>query len=368
MTKAKSGNKSKSKKDKNLKTSISKDKINTTKKDSKTSNKGKSDIKKKNLVIKRENEEEIIDKINKITKKHNKSVKINSKNKNVEVKVKSNKEEVVNKGNKTYIKKYRFNKEKFVRYLLIFILSCVFIFSVTKLVLNQIDMFRNRRDSKNLVKEVINWPNFDGFDKENDDEIKEEERIINPEEVRVDFSKLKTTNPDTIGWMMFNNMLVNNPVVHTSDNEYYLNHNFYKKDSEIGTLFMDHRNKSFDDKNVVIFGHSTIDKTMFGSLSDVFKAGFFNKENADIIYFYDTNNNLLKYRIFSYYTIESEEYYITTNFKNDETFGEFLNVIKGRSVSNLNIEVNASDKIVTLSTCAGSRGSSKRRVIHAKRI
>ena len=347
----------------------------------KVNSKEKKNISKKKDGIKKE-KVSIDKKLNGVKEKDDKSsVKLKSiKKENMIVdkntkkdKVKNNNKKVVEKKeilleNKKYIKKYKFNKERFIRYLLIVFLSCVFVFSVTKLIFNQIDMFRNRRDSKNLVKEVIKWPNIDPSKKEDDEENNESDKIINPEEVKVDFNKLKATNEDTIGWMMFNNMAVNNPVVHTGDNEYYLYHNFYKKNSEIGTLFMDHRNKSFDDRNVVIFGHSTIDRTMFGSISDVFKSGFFSKENADIIYFYDTNNNLLKYKIFSYYIIESEEYYITTNFKSDESFGEFLNVIKERSIGKLNVEVNASDKIVTLSTCAGSRGSTKRRVVHAKRI
>lgn len=124
---------------------------------------------------------------------------------------------------------------------------------------------------------------------------------------------------------MFNRLYINNPVVQSTDNEYYLTHNFYKRKSEIGTIFMDFRNKSFDDRNIVLFGHSTIDKSMSGSLSDVFKDGFFNRENADIIYFYDDNNNLIKYQIFSFYTIESEEYYIKVNFRNDSEFVSLLN-------------------------------------------
>ena len=131
---------------------------------------------------------------------------------------------------------------------------------------------------------------------------------------------------------------------------------------------MDYRNSSFNDRNVIIFGHSTIDKSMFGSLSDVFKKGYFDIPNADIIYFYDTSNNLLKYQIFSYYTIEKEEYYIKTNFSSDESFQEWVDTIRYRSIGNRNIEVGVNDKILTLSTCAGSRGTKTRRVIHAKRI
>ena len=45
---------------------------------------------------------------------------------------------------------------------------------------------------------------------------------------------------------------------------------------------------SFNDRNVVLFGHSNLDRSMFGSLNDVFKEGFFDTPNADIIYIFDT--------------------------------------------------------------------------------
>ena len=270
------------------------------------------------------------------------------------------------------IKKYKFNKNKCIRFVLLVLLSCVFLYSVTSLVLNQIDYYRNRRDSQRLIDEVVlpndSVDNIGEVNENENEELPEDRPVINPLSVRIDFNKLLSTNGDVKAWMMFNSMYVNNPVVQSSDNEYYLNHNFYGKNSEIGTIFMDYRNNSFDDRNVVLFGHSTIDKSMFGSLSDVFKSGFFDRENADIIYFYDVNNNLIKYQIFSYYTIESEEYYIQTRFSSDDKFQEWINTVKSRSFGNRGIEVTSSDKILTLSTCAGSRGTSKRRVVHAKRI
>ena len=273
---------------------------------------------------------------------------------------------------KKVVKKCEINKNKIFKFILLVILIIIFLYSVISLILNQIDYYRNKRDSENLIDEVV-LPN-DSIDNIGEPSIleeeipKEERPNINPETVKIDFNKLLKTNGDIKAWMMFNRMYINNPVVQSSDNDYYLSRNFYRNKSEIGTLFFDHRNKSFDDKNLVIFGHSTIDKSMFGSLSDVFKSGFFNRENADIIYFYDTNNNLIKYQIFSYYTIEKEEYYIKTNFKNNNDFQEWINTIVSRSLTNRGISVTTNDKILTLSTCAGSRGTSNRRVIHAKRI
>lgn len=271
---------------------------------------------------------------------------------------------------KKFIKKYKLNKYKCVRFLLIVILLGVFIYSVSTLVMSQIDYYRNKRDSQKLIDEVV-LPNdsADNIGESDDDDSSSLERPeVNPLSVKIDFNKLRNTNRDIKAWMMFNRMYVNNPVVQSKDNEYYLNRSFYGKSSELGTIFMDYRNKSFDDKNVVLFGHSTIDKSMFGSLSDVFKNDFFDRENADKIYFYDVNNNLIQYQIFSYYTIDSEEYYIQTYFSSDSKFQEWLDTIKSRSFSNRGIEVTTSDKILTLSTCAGSRGTTKRRVIHAKRI
>ena len=131
---------------------------------------------------------------------------------------------------------------------------------------------------------------------------------------------------------------------------------------------MDYRNKSFDDKNVVLFGHSMLDKTMFGSLHDVFKKDFFNTKENNYIQIINTDNEILTYQIFSYYIIEKEEYYITTSFNSDSEFKKFIDTIKKRSYKNFKIDVTTSDKILTLSTCSGTGETSKREVIHAKRV
>ena len=253
----------------------------------------------------------------------------------------------------------KIKRHNVIRMILIVILSCVFIFCVFKITVNQIEMFIGRRESKSLIERVVKFP-----DKKNGDGGED----IKEPDVQIDFNELKSINSDTVGWMIFNNEVINNPLVHTTNNAYYLNHTFNKRRSVVGTIFMDYRNTSFNDRNVVLFGHSNLDRSMFGSLGDVFKQGYFDKEDADIIKIYDTNNKLIKYQIFSYYIIESEEYYITTYFASDASFQSFINTIKRRSYVDRGIEVTTSDNILTLSTCAGDETTSKRRVIHAKRI
>ena len=55
-----------------------------------------------------------------------------------------------------------------------------------------------------------------------------------------------------------------------------------------------------------------------------------------------------------------------TKFYSMETYENFINTIKNRSQHNLNVDVDSTDKIITLSTCDNT--GKKRVVIHAKMI
>lgn len=183
--------------------------------------------------------------------------------------------------------------------------------------------------------------------------------------IDVDISKLKSKNSDTVGWINVNNTNINYPFVQTSDNDYYLDHSFDKSLNEAGWLFLDYRNDSdFSDKNNIIYGHSRLDKTMFGSLSRVLKKNWYtNKDNHIIRISLDNENSL--WQIFSVYKIKAESYYITTVFNSDDEYSKFLNTIKGRSIYDFDVNLSSSDKILTLSTCYSD---TERTVVHAKLI
>jgi sortase B len=250
--------------------------------------------------------------------------------------------------------KKKFYLKKLVTIFLILILLGVFIFSIFKIFNYYHDINKNNKENKKLINDVIR--------------VVEDENNESGVKTIVDFSKLLERNKDTKGWIRYNNEKINYPVVQSKNNEYYLTRDFYKKYNQAGSIFMDYRNNSFDDKNVVLYGHSMLDNSMFGSLQDIFKTNFFDKEENNIIELRDLDNNILKYQIFSYYIIEKEEYYITTSFKNDKEYLTFLNTLKNRSYKDFNINLDANDKTLTLSTCSGVEGTTKRKVVHAKRI
>ena len=183
--------------------------------------------------------------------------------------------------------------------------------------------------------------------------------------IDVDITSLKQKNSDTIGWINVNNTNINYPYVQTTDNSYYLNHSYDKSYNDAGWVFMDYRNNSnLDNKNTILYAHSRLDKTMFGSLSKVLKYDWYtNKDNHIIRLSTETENTL--WQIFSVYKIEEESYYITTKFYSDEEYSEFLNTLASRSLYNFNTTLTSSDKILTLSTCYSD---TERTVVHAKLI
>lgn len=233
---------------------------------------------------------------------------------------------------------------------------------------------KDNKDTSKVINDITNAVNVTLRDDDNNTELvndtNEEETsdywyYIKFPLIDVDITELKEKNSDTVGWINVNNTNINYPFVQTKDNSYYLNHSFDKKYNEAGWVFLDYRNsKNLNNKNTILYAHSRLDKTMFGSLSKVLKSSWYNnKDNHIIRLSTDTENTL--WQIFSVYKIPEESYYITTNFNNNEEYNKFLNTIKQRSIHNFNTNLDTNDKILTLSTCYSD---TERTVVHAKLI
>ena len=72
------------------------------------------------------------------------------------------------------------------------------------------------------------------------------------------------------------------------------------------------------------------------------------------------------YQVFSIYNIKKELYYTTNNFASDEEYIEFLKELESRSIVDFQVDLDKSDRILTLSTCADY--SLYRNVLHAKKV
>ena len=215
------------------------------------------------------------------------------------------------------------------------------------------------------IYNIVSWY----LDNEKNEAIKEEiKEIIDKGEDKnsIDFKTLKEKNSDIVAYLKVNNTNIDYVVVKGNDNKYYLKHNLYKEYNRAGWIFMDYHNRlDGTDKNIVIYGHNTTDKTMFGTLRNVVKKEWYENVDNHIINLV-LENEVLTYQVFSSYTIKVEDYYINTIFKDDTEFNTFINTLKRRSVYDYGVDVSGEDSILTLSTCT-SNGKS-RMVLHAKKI
>lgn len=183
--------------------------------------------------------------------------------------------------------------------------------------------------------------------------------------IDVNFEKLKTTNQDTVGWIQVLGTNVNYPFVQTTDNSYYLKHQFNKKYNTAGWVFMDYRNNKIDfDKNTIIYAHGRLNKTMFGSLRNVVKQEWYNNSNNYIVKMSTETENTL-WQVFSTYQIKTTSDYLQIEFSDDTEYLSFLNMLKDRSIHDYNVNLSATDKIITLSTC---HNDTDKIVLHAKLI
>lgn len=171
----------------------------------------------------------------------------------------------------------------------------------------------------------------------------------------VDFEKLKQINNQAVAWIRIPKTNISYPIVQAEDNEFYLKHNIHKEYSSSGTLFLDYKNHTdFTDINTVIYGHNMKNGTMFAELKNLDSLG------CDTIQMYLPGGEVRKYKIFSIYTIEAEDYSIQTNIGEVQR-ETFIQTLKNRSRKNYGVELE--DKaILTLSTC---HTDNHRTLVHA---
>ena len=243
-----------------------------------------------------------------------------------------------------------------------------------------ISWFNEGNNTKNLSSDIIAETSKEETKGLNKDEIKSILNDINDIDkysysywgysnvtmLSVDFTDLLSQNPDTVGWLQVNNTNIDYPVVQSSDNSYYLDHSFEKQYSGAGWIFADYRSNLTDlEKNTVIYGHGRKDNTMFGTLDDTLSSSWYTEPENQIIKLSTPKKDML-WQIISIYTVPAESYYLTHTFESDETYNKFLNTITSRSIYDFNTKVDASDHILTLSTCLDNSGN--RIVVHAKLV
>lgn len=234
---------------------------------------------------------------------------------------------------------------KYLRKILIFIFLGIFAFSAYN-IYKIFYEYKQNKDVYNDVGEIV-------LKEDKKIEIKNEEYIA-----------LKKINEDYLFWISIPETNINYPVVKSKNNEEYLYKNFKGEENKGGCLFVDSRNVSEEDDNVIIHGHNMKDKSMFGTLSNLLTSEYLNKNNKIYIYL---ENKILEYEIFSVYVNDGSFDPYKTNFNTDEEFYEYINNVRKKSYYNLDYADDGKKNIITLSTCTNATGE-ERTIVNAKLI
>ena len=120
--------------------------------------------------------------------------------------------------------------------------------------------------------------------------------------INVNLTSFTQKNPETVAWLQVNGTKVNYPVVQHADNDFYLEHDFYRRKTTNGWIFADNRNnfETFDN-NTIIYGHNLInDLDEVGVLDNTVLVIYgdhdarISKSNYNLMYNYDPYTDTVK--------------------------------------------------------------------------
>lgn len=181
----------------------------------------------------------------------------------------------------------------------------------------------------------------------------------------------KYNNNDIVGILSNSDDTLNEIVMQSTDNDYYLEHTVYHESNWRGQTFLDYRNDINNSDKLIIYGHnSNYYNLPFKVLENYYNKSYYDENK----YLYlQTNLNKYKYEIFSVYVEVSDwDYYNKMKFNTKNEYYNHILKLKNKSMYDTNVSVNEDDKILIIQTCSTKKEYSnyenKFLLIIAKRV
>lgn len=201
-------------------------------------------------------------------------------------------------------------------------------------------------------------------------EVNHEINKINYEE-ELNKVRSKYNNNDIVGILSNSLDTLNEIVMQSTDNDYYLEHTLYHEYNWRGQTFLDYRNDINNSDKLIIYGHnSNYYNLPFKVLENYYDKSYYDENK----YLYlQTNLNKYKYEIFSVYVEVSDwDYYNKMKFNTKNEYYNHILKLKNKSMYDTNVLVNSDDKILIIQTCSTKKEYSnyenKFLLIIAKRV
>ena len=163
---------------------------------------------------------------------------------------------------------------------------------------------------------------------------------------------LHTINPDVCGWLTVDGTGIDYPVVQGATNMDYINRDVYGDFSLSGAIFLDSRCAAdLTDPYTVIYGHHMDNSAMFGDVARFAEADYFAAHPAGSISLPDAAYTI---ELFACVVTDAYDTAIYTPERYHDDVGALLDYAAAQAVQQRDIGVTAQDRLVALSTCAGS--------------
>ena len=204
------------------------------------------------------------------------------------------------------------------RRVLMFILLAVFLISGALTVHQYLEDKRIQEEYERLAEEAARQTTEAPTEPETEETEPLEEAYVSP----IDFEALTAENPDTIGWIRIPDTNVDYPIVQGTDNDFYLDHDFYGKESAAGSIYLDFESEAdLQGRNQILYGHNMKNGSMFKDINRYKDPEYFKEHQYFSIY---TPDREIKLKAVACYYGEAEPIVRKTRFKSQESFDAFV--------------------------------------------
>ncbi len=248
--------------------------------------------------------------------------------------------------------------KKPVKTIIISILVLIIISGITYII---IELTNTYKDSK-TYEDVSNT--FHNIDIKEDIDI-HEQKINNLRELHNEYENV-------ISWLEIAGTDINYPIVETTNNDFYLSHNYKNEKSSAGAIYFDKDVDINTSDNLLIYGHRNKYGLMFEPLIKYANKDFYEEHKIINLTTLEEDAYYEILAIFYsrvYYSDETNvfRYYYFINASSEDEFNEYVKNAKKVSKYDTGVEAQYGDKLITLSTCEYSRENG-RFVVVAKKI
>lgn len=170
------------------------------------------------------------------------------------------------------------------------------------------------------------------------------------------YKTLYNKNKSLIGWIKIADTNIDYPVMQTSNNDYYLDHNLNQEYDKNGSIFLDMDCDVLKPStNLIVYGHHMQSGKMFGGLDKYSKESYYKEHPViefDTIYEEGTWQIMYVFRSRIYTADEIVfKYYQFIDVNSEEEFYSNMNEMSKLSLYDTGVTAEYGDELLTLSTC-----------------